>query len=47
METDQAGQLDVLWTQSAKVLNKNREAEETYFSTSSKTDNGSPSQLDS
>ena len=46
METDQEKQLDALLHQSAKILNKNHENEETDASTTSKRDNRSPSPFD-
>ena len=46
METYQAEQLDVPLSQSAEVLNKNHNTEETDASTSSKRDNRFPSPFD-
>ena len=47
METGQVEQLDVCLNQSAKVLIKNCDTEETNMSTTSKQDNRSPSPFDS
>ena len=47
METDQAEQLDAFFNQSAKMLNKNHDNEETDTSTTSKEDSGSPPPFDS
>ena len=46
METDQAEQLHVLLNQSAKVLNKNHDNEETDTPTTPKWDNRSPTPID-
>ena len=46
METDHTEQLAVLLSQSAKVLNKNWDTEETNASTTSKQENRSPSPFD-
>ena len=46
METNQAEQLNAFLNQSAKVLNKNKEAEETDASTILKRNKRSPSPLD-
>ena len=46
METYQAEQLDVFLNQSAKMSNKNCDAEETDVSSASKVDNRSPPSFD-
>ena len=45
METDHTEQVDVLLSQSAKILNKKWDTEETDASTTLKWDNRSPSPL--